>query len=181
MSEDQGEKFYMEYWQFSEDSSQSTLKASLPLRARDNEEAMLLSNGSMVMSFRPPFALHTENELGNMDLRARGAAVLALFEKRAFICPVGTLDCSAIGYPNSCCSTNESCFMIQDTGLGPVGCCPKGSSCGGTISNCNTPNTPCAANLGGGCCIPNYVCEGVGCRFSWRKAGRKVLMFSRCS
>lgn len=164
MSEDEGEKFYMEYWQFSSDSSQP-LQTS-PLRARDSEEVML-SNGSMVMAFQPPFALHTENEVGHMDLRARGAAVLALLEKRAFLCPVGTLDCSAIGYPNSCCSTSESCFMIQDTGLGPVGCCPKGSSCGGTITNCNTPNTPCAANLGGGCCIPNYVCEGVGCKCSW--------------
>ncbi|CAG8984154.1 hypothetical protein HYALB_00008155 [Hymenoscyphus albidus] len=163
MSEDEGEKFYMEYWQFDGDSTPSLLQASSPLRPRDDEETILLSNGTMVMSFRSPFALHTPDEVNRMDLRARGAAVLALLEKRAFICPVGTLDCSSIGYPNSCCSTSESCFKIEDTGLGPVGCCPKGSTCGGTISSCDAPNTPCAANLGGGCCIPNYTCEGVGC------------------
>ncbi|CAG8959760.1 hypothetical protein HYFRA_00001667 [Hymenoscyphus fraxineus] len=163
MSEDEGEKFYMEYWQFDGDSAPSLLQASSPLRPRDDEEDILLSNGTMVMSFRSPFALHTQDEVNRMDLRARGAAVLALLEKRAFICPVGTLDCSSIGYPNSCCSTSESCFKIEDTGLGPVGCCPKGSTCGGTISSCDASNTPCAANLGGGCCIPNYTCEGVGC------------------
>lgn len=164
MGLDEGEKFYMEYWQFEEDLDQSRMLDS-PLRPRDmDEEARLLANGSAAISFRPPFALHTDYE----DLKARdlrdGAAVLAVLEKRGFVCPTGTSDCGVIGYPNSCCSTDESCFAIQDTGLGPVGCCPKGGSCGGTISSCNAPNSPCADNLGGGCCIPNYVCEGVGCK-----------------
>ncbi|TVY83810.1 hypothetical protein LSUE1_G001224 [Lachnellula suecica] len=163
MSPDEGEKFYMEYWQFEEDAVQTRmLDAPLPARDED-EEARLLANASAAISFRPPFALHTDYE----DLRARGlmdsAAVLTVLQKRGFVCPVGTADCSAIGYPNSCCNTDETCFTIQDTGLGPVGCCPKGSSCGGTISTCNAPNTACADTLGGGCCIPNYTCEGVGC------------------
>ena len=167
----------MEYWQYGGDSEQSpmlSMASSHPaLRTRDaKEEARLLANTSTPISYRPPFALHTEDEFNHQDLRARGgmrgrdaaAAALAVLEKRAFVCPTGTSDCSTIGYPNSCCATDETCFAIQDTGLGPVGCCPNGSSCGGTITNCDVPNTACPDSLGGGCCIPNYVCAGVGCK-----------------
>lgn len=169
MSADEGEKFYMEYWQFEQDLEQSRM-LDTTLRARDeNEEARLLANASAAISFRPPFALHWDLGMGYGDLRARrameGVAVLAALQKRDFVCPTGTASCQAIGYPNSCCSTDENCFAIQDTGFGPVGCCPKGGSCGGTISVCNAPNTACSASLGGGCCIPNFVCEGVGCEY----------------
>ncbi|KAH6683216.1 hypothetical protein B0J14DRAFT_623175 [Halenospora varia] len=169
MSPDEGEKFYMEYWQFEGDSAQVAIRDTLggSLRTRDeDEETRLLRNGSMVLAFRPPFALHTEAGLEQGELRARrvdAAAALAILEKRDFVCPTGTSNCASIQQPNYCCATNEICFTIQDTGLGPVGCCPKGTTCGGTISNCASPNTPCAQNLGGACCIPNYVCQGVGC------------------
>ncbi|TVY51104.1 hypothetical protein LCER1_G006926 [Lachnellula cervina] len=167
MSPDEGEKFFMEYWQFEKDQVQSPM-FSTPLRARDeDEEARLLANASAAISFRPPFALHSDFGTGYGELRARRAmesvAVLATLQKKDFVCPSGTTSCDGIGYPNSCCGANENCFKIQDTGLGPVGCCPEGGSCGGTITDCNAPNTACAAELGGGCCIPNFVCEGVGC------------------
>ncbi|KAG9236222.1 hypothetical protein BJ875DRAFT_237371 [Amylocarpus encephaloides] len=163
MSGDEGEKFYMEYWQFQGNIGQSSSPAS-PVRPRDDEEVILLANGSMAIPFRAPLALHLGHELEDyQDLRAREAAVLAILEKREFTCPTGYLACAGIGFPNSCCAANENCFSIQDTGLGPVGCCPKGVNCGGTISQCNSPNTPCAQDLGGGCCIPKYVCQGVGC------------------
>lgn len=171
MSEDEGEKFFMEYWQFGGEDTESSLDGrDGSLRERDlKEEARSLSNSSIPVSFRAPFALHTEDYSGPLDyeeIRARGkdsAATLALLEKRDFKCPTGTSNCSAIGYPNSCCATNETCFQITDTGLGPVGCCPSGGNCGGTITNCASPNTPCADDVGGGCCIPNYVCASVGC------------------
>ncbi|KAG4031977.1 hypothetical protein MFRU_008g03270 [Monilinia fructicola] len=172
MSEDEGEKFFMEYWRFEgEDGHQSGLDGSGGfLRERDlKEEARLLANSSISLSFRSPYALHTDDHSGSLDyeeIRARGkdsAAALAMLEKRAFQCPTGTSNCSSIGYPNSCCATDETCFQITDTGLGPVGCCPSGGNCGGTITNCASPNTPCADDVGGGCCIPNYVCASVGC------------------
>ncbi|RDL39099.1 uncharacterized protein BP5553_03439 [Venustampulla echinocandica] len=172
MSPDEGEKFYMDYWQFEEDLGQSPSRDALkePLRARGVEELRLLANGSTAVSFRPPFALHIGGRADNDDRwvprEIGGVGILAVLEKRASSCPTGTADCSSIGHPNSCCSTNENCFVIQDTGLGSVGCCPKGNSCGGTITHCNAPNSPCPANLGGGCCIPNYECEGVGCVFN---------------
>jgi len=176
MGADEGEKFYMEYWQYEGDLEQHrTLDEMSGLRSRDEEEdAKLLANTSASLPYWPPFALHTDHEsrfLDCHDLKDRGAiadgtaVALALLEKRGFVCPTGTSDCSSIGYPNSCCAADETCFAIQDTGLGPVGCCPDGSTCGGTITICNYPNTACADNLGGGCCIPNYVCAGVGCEY----------------
>ncbi|KAF7925182.1 hypothetical protein BELL_1167g00020 [Botrytis elliptica] len=171
MSEDEGEKFYMEYWRFgNEDTHMSLGGGDGFLRERDlKEEARSLANSSIPILFRAPFALHTENHSGFLDygeIRARkkdSAAALAILEKRDFKCPTGTSNCSSIGYPNSCCATDETCFQITDTGLGPVGCCPSGGNCGGTITNCASPNTPCAADVGGGCCIPNYVCASIGC------------------
>ena len=175
MSPDPGEKFYMEYWQYGgqpEPEKEGDSKSS-NLRVREQEEeSRLLANVSVIENFRAPFALHTQDK-DAQELRARAvvgrsAAALAALEKRDFTCPSGTSSCSGIGYPNSCCSTDETCFEIQDTGLGPVGCCPRGGSCGGTISVCNSPNTACPQNLGGGCCIPNYVCAGVGCKLKDR-------------
>lgn len=171
MSEDEGEKFFMEYWQFEGEDTQSNLdEKNNFLRKRDlKEEARLFANSSIPVSFRAPFALHTEDHSGSLnyeDIRARrkdSAAILAILEKRDFKCPTGTSNCSSIGYPNSCCATDETCFKITDTGLGPVGCCPSGGNCGGTITNCASPNTACGDDVGGGCCIPNYVCASIGC------------------
>jgi hypothetical protein len=178
MKADEGEKFYVEYWQFEGERGKSIISdtTNIHLRIRDEEEeAVLAVNASAEVSYRAPFALHTEQESNSIDLRAlkalecRGtAAALAVLEKRQFACPAGTSDCSSIGHPNSCCATDETCFVIQDTGLGPVGCCPNGSTCGGTITNCDSPNTACPDNLGGGCCIPNYVCAGVGCKYIFK-------------
>lgn len=189
MGEDPGEKFFPEYWVFEEGSTQSPMfevVLSPPLRARDEEEELrLLSNASSVLLYKPPFALHTTDEDAHQDLRARerlagrgAAAALAALRRRDFTCPTGTSDCSGIGAPNSCCATGETCFNITDTGLGSVGCCPNGSTCGGTISTCGSVNTPCAVGGQnyeyGGCCIPDYVCAGVGCKCSI------ALLLSKC-
>lgn len=126
MSSDEGEKFYMDYWQFEGELEQSQLlNTGISLRARDEEEeARLLANSSATVSFRPPFALHTEewsDTLGFEDLRARSvvddrssAAVLAMLTKRGFQCPTGTANCTDAGFPNSCCPTTEYCYPIQE-------------------------------------------------------------------
>lgn len=171
MSGDEGEKFFMEYWRFGGEDAQSNLNGEHNiLRERDlKEKARSIANSSIPLSFRAPFALHTDENSGPLNyenIQTRGkdsAAVLAILQKKAFQCPTGTSNCSSIGYPNSCCATDETCFQITDTGLGPVGCCPSGGNCGGTITNCASPNSPCAADVGGGCCIPNYVCAEIGC------------------
>ena len=181
MSDDPGEKFYMEYWQF-----EGSLEESIPpitlhtLRPRDEEgEVRLLVNASWLRAYRPAFALHTQEGLNGKntgDLEApawrlrRGAAAvaLAILKRQDFACPTGTSSCASINYPNTCCAEGETCFQIEDTGLGPVGCCPSGASCGGSVNTCPSPNTACADGqnsgfVGGGCCIPGYVCAGVGC------------------
>ncbi|CZT41608.1 related to DAN4 Cell wall mannoprotein, expressed under anaerobic conditions, completely repressed during aerobic growth [Rhynchosporium secalis] len=168
MSADEGEKFYMEYWQFEGELGQKkglfesrTLSAARSLRKDIRDEDRSAGNGTAVVRFRPPFMLHSENPFTELELRARRA--LKASEKRDFTCPTGTSSCSGIGFPGSCCTGNERCFQITDTGLGPVGCCPAGASCGGVITTCDAPNTACSAVLGGGCCIPGFSCVEGGC------------------
>lgn len=179
MSPDQGEKFYPHYYAFPE-ANTFALPVS-PLSARriseDQDDARrVFANASAEIPFRQPFAPHLEFTEGDPQQRIaegerrslfrRAAEALAWLERRDWACPTGTRSCSAIGYPNSCCQDGETCVEITDTGLGNVGCCPQGATCGGSVSSCSNGNTPCASDIGGGCCIPGYVCEGVGCKFS---------------
>lgn len=185
MSDDEGEKFYMEYWQFEGElggmqkglfepqTLQQSSSAALRRRERGtiDEHERLAGNETLVEKFRPPFTLHTESGITASELKARellnaaSGRALAALERRVFTCPTGTADCSRIGFSASCCMTDEVCFQIPDTGLGQVGCCPAGASCGGTISTCDAPNTACTAALGGGCCIPGYSCVEGGCKY----------------
>lgn len=101
--------------------------------------------------------------------RRMGAALLALrsggpaLQRRQFACPGGTASCKDIGYPNSCCVAGETCFVVENTGSGPVGCCPSGVQCGGDVAPCPADHAACPADTGGGCCIPGFVCAPVGC------------------
>ncbi|KAL1899865.1 hypothetical protein Sste5346_002731 [Sporothrix stenoceras] len=98
-----------------------------------------------------------------LELVRRAADALARLQRRQWGCPSGTSSCQSIGYPYSCCTTDETCYKVKDTGLGPVGCCPAGQTCGGAVSDCTSDSTACPESLGGGCCIAGYVCQGVGC------------------
>ena len=88
-----------------------------------------------------------------------------MLQKRGFDCPTGTSACTSISQPNYCCATGETCSVIADTGLGPVGCCPAGLSCAGDIKVCNTAagQTACSQDLGGACCVAGFACYDVGC------------------
>ncbi|PVH89261.1 hypothetical protein DL98DRAFT_565360 [Cadophora sp. DSE1049] len=182
MSDDEGEKFYMEYWQFEgelELDGQKGLfesqRSSSGARRRDGfveegEGDGSKGNESAVLQFRPSFLLHTKNTAGAEELKARdmlrsrgAAGVLASLQARDFTCPTGTEDCSIITSPTSCCATDEVCFSIPDTGLGVIGCCPAGAQCVGAVTQCDAPNTPCPSMLGGGCCIPGFSCVEGGC------------------
>lgn len=160
MPADEGEKFYMEYWQFEGELEQTDPSAML--RRRDEEER-LNANVSVAMDYRPPFLLHTETW---EESRRGSAKALAALRKRDFVCPTGTAACTNIGFSESCCTVGDTCYQIPESGLGQVGCCPAGATCGGTITHCDAPNTPCSVALGGGCCIPNYVCVEGGCKCS---------------
>lgn len=160
MGEDERQKFFMEYWGYGEDPFAGT---GVGMRERDlNDEDRLLANASAAIGFTTPLAMH-KMDGEHQGLRRGERQAAASLQNRDFWCPTGTDSCSAIGYPNSCCADSDTCFAIQDTGLGPVGCCPNGDVCGGTISSCPSGALACADELGGGCCLPGFVCVGVGC------------------
>ncbi|KAK5658553.1 hypothetical protein OQA88_1946 [Cercophora sp. LCS_1] len=149
MPPDSGAKFHHSYVAFSPSE-----QLSPALAARDFPP----SNTSI--PFLPAFALSLEPPRDPVLARFE---VLSRLTKRQWSCPSGTSGCGIIGYPNSCCRTGETCVEVEDTGLGPVGCCPAGSTCAGSVIGCADGSTACASDIGGGCCIPGFVCEGVGC------------------
>ncbi|KAG4435549.1 hypothetical protein IFR05_008960 [Cadophora sp. M221] len=117
MSDDEGEKFYMEYWQFEGELEQKGLfepqTSNAGLRRRDNlEEGSFPGNDTLIVQFKPPFMLHTESTFTAEELKAReilnAAGVLAALEKRDFTCPTGTSDCSGIGFSGSCCALDPA-------------------------------------------------------------------------
>lgn len=155
MGLDSGEKFLAEFYAF-EESNTPVLRDSHLL---EEEADLLAANSSAILPFRPAFAPH-RTEHGRS-----GWEVLARLQRRQWGCPTGTNSCEGIGYPYSCCHEGTTCYRIQDTGLGPVGCCASGQTCGGQITSCGSQDLACPQDLGGGCCIAGYVCEGVGCKF----------------
>lgn len=172
MTADEGQKFFPDYWLYDGEHSLHDSKGSYMRNMRDEETN--LTNSPIIPALRPliqsniPSSFHpsqaSESKIDRVLERRNAIAVLATLQKRDFQCPTGTADCSAIGHPNSCCPLSDVCIAIEDTGLGPVGCCRRGKKCGGTIHDCSGSNTACPSSLGGGCCIPNYVCGGVGCK-----------------
>lgn len=177
MSDDPGEKFFLEYWQF--DGHQAGKRADedrdwfdWSQRQNDNHHGQV---GNESMSYLSPFAVHAqESEESQVPIKhtehdEKAASIIPnIFKRQSFACPSGTSSCGALGYENICCPFGETCFNIKDTGLGPVGCCPNGSRCSGSVNTCPRPNTACAAGQdddfeGGGCCVPGYICQGIGC------------------
>jgi len=113
-------------------------------------------NDEIYNPFNPPISPHiSPKEINLID---------KIF-KRGYQCPVGTYSCASINQPYSCCASSETCINVPDTGLGPVGCCPKGSTCNGPVSPCDVSQgfTGCPGTSNGGCCIPGYSCDGIGC------------------
>ena len=193
MSADEGEKFYMEYWQFdytgqqqhqhifvgerAEDATEPEEQARRPkpprLRPRSNaqDEGVQYTNRSTSMAYSPAFLVHTDEQVplnphsrrGLSRLYPRSGAPGKALGKREFRCPSDTDPCASIGRPTSCCAQGETCQLIPDSGLGDVGCCSSSSGCIGQVRSCDDGFTGCAQDIGGGCCIPGYVCVDEGC------------------
>ncbi|MCJ1435477.1 hypothetical protein MMC27_004850 [Xylographa pallens] len=168
MTTDKGEMFFLEYWRFGgehEDALDGMLKrgasnANMPDGDLDS------FNTSMLQSHKPPLLQHESHESSQRPLLARYLNLQRMqLYPRDFSCPTGTSNCSYINQPNSCCEDGLTCNIVPDTGLGVVGCC-AGSSCSGQVASCPESYTSCPSSQGGGCCIPGYVCSGVGCILS---------------
>ena len=150
-----GEKFYPHYWQ------------------SEVEESWIESGNASILATNlfPPLHLHSD---GISDDSGRHWP-RNLFSKRGYQCPANTNSCTSINRPNSCCGTGEQCQLVTDTGSGDVGCCPSGATCGGSISTCNTAAgyTACPDSSNGGCCIPGYACNSIGCEYAVLLGGWK--------
>ncbi len=170
MSGDEGEKFLMTYWHFELQSTEGEQgqNISAPILRRRDWDSGLWANASIPQPLQPPFLLHTDQQQTSRNPHFLHLPHFAFpsLQKRAFQCPSGTSNCSAIGRPDSCCSTGETCQLITDTGLGDVGCCGVNLTCAGEVTVCDIGLTSCPNNTGGGCCIPDYECVDVGCKSS---------------
>lgn len=146
MSGDPGEMFFLDYWRFKID---------------DHDSDGGSSNISEAAELTAPLKLHVDSIHQRSVLpRFLGHS---LFDKRGFTCPAGSAACTSINRPNSCCKTGSTCQLVQDVGLGDVGCCAENQVCGGSVSTCPANYISCPQNPGGGCCIPGYACFNVGC------------------
>lgn len=153
MSDNEGEKFFLDYWDFVGSSGAITerqLSESVNLTMVDTESENGYSPAQFVAQsypFEPSFP--------------------PLFEKglqaRNFKCPTGTSPCTSIGRSDRCCGSGETCEIVADTGHGNVGCCASWKTCSGMIGSCANGYTACSHALGGGCCIPGYDCVEGGC------------------
>ncbi|RHZ57651.1 hypothetical protein CDV55_104893 [Aspergillus turcosus] len=150
MSEDEGEKFFFDYWDFegADETGLMTTNETCSSQSYETPEAPEIQ--PRIYPFRPS----VPNNMGFSPLF-----------RRDFKCPTGTLACTAIGRPNSCCGAGDTCVLVQNTGLGDVGCCPQGQTCSGVIGSCQQGYTGCPASIGGGCCIPGYECVSGGCAY----------------
>ncbi|KAK7965258.1 hypothetical protein PG996_000387 [Apiospora saccharicola] len=177
MSLDEGEKLLPHHMAFAA-AGPELEPARSPIEARRNlapeEELLLSANSSATLPFRPPFGTHYNGEEAVLDqdhssliaraLFRRRRDALARLQGRSWGCPENTKSCDTIGQPNYCCATGERCFRVTGApAAGNVGCCPTGANCGGAVGDCGSGSTACAAEQGGGCCIPGYVCAQVGC------------------
>ncbi|RGP68112.1 gpi anchored [Fusarium longipes] len=125
----------------------------------EQDEELLKLNGTQRF-YRPAFAPHSEESRDGMLRRA--AEALALLQRRSS-CPKGMNICSNIDPEVKCCQEGTYCVDVGDSVVGGVACCPDGASCDGGVGSCPSDAASCPEELGGGCCIPGYVCQGLGC------------------
>ena len=191
MSNDQGEMFFPEYWQFRSETngaSQLELDRRKPIQRtleslEDESLAKDWANASMPQPLQAPFSLHTDRQLDTEPLFSRllrSPGAIFAHDARDFQCPSGTSACTSINRPYSCCAAGLVCQLTTDSGLGDVGCCKSGQQCGDKVSGCAQGDVSCPDNLGGGCCIPGSVCDGVGCELDIRSPSSCNMLTSTC-
>lgn len=167
MTDDEGEKFFLDYWDLSDGSewitAQNATTANRQHAPAQSEADPDADSGLQPRVYYP----RSPSPINNYDDYKRSEkSVYGRLLGRDFQCPSDTHSCAAINRPNSCCSTGEICQLVQDTGSGDVGCCPQGQDCSDTIGECRAGYTSCSSSLGGGCCIPGYSCVTGGCTHS---------------
>lgn len=176
MSGDEGEMFFPEYWVF--DSELKNAPANKPMERRtpflrlpsEHQHSGIqedLANSTWLYPLQASLSLHSDQQIESKRLLRKlhrlPRALRYQLDERDFRCPGNTLSCTSINRPNSCCPSGESCQLITNNGLGDVGCCAQGQTCSQQVSTCQEGYKSCPGSSGGGCCIPGYDCDGVGC------------------
>ncbi|KAJ5281259.1 hypothetical protein N7478_006631 [Penicillium angulare] len=164
MSPDEGEKFFLDYWTFLDDSQGLLSDRSIVDHDSANANADDQASDEDTSNDYLTYLFHQRPSPFNPSFPWEGNHG-SLLEARDFKCPTGTYACSSIGRSDRCCSTGDTCENVKDTGSGDVGCCPNGKKCSDTVGLCPNPWTTCSEALGGGCCIPGYQCVPGGCAF----------------
>lgn len=155
MGNDEGEKFFFNYWGFDNDLVDDIPGNDGTISHVDADIYDGSLNASVVTPLLPAIAPHAGlDAIGFSRLRR------SIFE-RDFNCPGGTYACTSIKQNDLCCQNGETCV---DTSNGP-GCCPAGATCGNQVSGCASGYTSCPNSPNGGCCVPGASCQGVGCVF----------------
>lgn len=162
MSDDEGEKFFLDYWSFGDVFS----SVNISERYLSDEEGFSPARFvAQSYPFGPSYSLGSDGDIELLPREYNDSAD-NLFEKRDFKCPTGTWACASIGRSDRCCGSGETCEIVADTGHGNVGCCPSWKTCSGMIGSCKSGYTACSQALGGGCCVPGYDCVEGGCKWS---------------
>lgn len=172
MSGDPSEKFFPDYWFFEDLDSDSTRSAEGEDRTRDtpspsrnkkrSADAVLqdaYQNLTTTGRFEPPLQLHQST----FGLRYSPGDLF----KRDYQCPTGFHTCASIGNTGTCCTTDQTCQIITNSGIGTIGCCPSGLTCSGSVGSCDISqgysSCPTYQNPDG-CCSPGFECDNVGCK-----------------
>ena len=173
MPPDEGEKFFPEYVAFQNVDPYLQIPwlprdVGIGTKMQRSERKDRAAEFPVRRTYSAPFKLHVEPAGSNSGLHLfrRAAEALAILRARQ-ACPAGMKSCAEDGHPNKCCRTTEVCVEVNDSTVGNVACCPQGVTCNGAVGACPVGSVSCPADLGGGCCIPGFVCEGAGCGFGY--------------
>ncbi|KAJ5145493.1 uncharacterized protein N7515_000057 [Penicillium bovifimosum] len=131
MSADEGEKFFLDYWDFTTPSSGNVSEQ----HASDMEGFSPAHFVAQSYPFGPSYSLDSDTDAGLLPRQDSGYA-RNVFAARNFMCPLGTWACTSIGRSDRCCGSGETCEIVADTGHGTVGCCPSWKKCSGMIGSC---------------------------------------------
>ena len=161
MTDDEGEKFFLDYWLFDEAYTAGNTSGIDGSPSQIQPPSL---NTTEKVDFQPRSYPFRPSYPSNLEVDRRGwSEHFSPLLRREFKCPAGTYGCTSIDRADSCCSSSDTCVLVTDTGSGDVGCCPKGDTCSGTIGSCQDGYASCSSSLGGGCCIPGYECVSGGC------------------
>ncbi|KAJ5436886.1 Mitochondrial carrier protein [Penicillium cf. griseofulvum] len=114
MSDDEGEKFFLDYWSFGDVPSYSNISER---QLADEDRFSPARFVAQSYPFGPSYSLGSDGD-NQVIPRGNGFSANNLLETRDFKCPTGTSACTSIGRSDRCCGAGETCEIVADTGHG---------------------------------------------------------------